>query len=193
MARAARAQAAASGLKEEAAMNALLILDEDAETELSEDLKSRLLRTLEENGHRVDVYALGRDDVTQCLGCLLCLTKHPGQCVNKDIVNEIRQEVGKYLATFFLTPVRYGHYSATMAAPINKGTGSHRWQVIIGYGEAIDPEEKSTFTDLTAKHRGEMDIVHPGMDRRVDVFVSESVEDNGRICRDVMSIGRGLA
>lgn len=68
-----------------------------------------------------------------------------------------------------------------MASPINKGTGCHNLQVIIGYGEDINDEEKSTFIDLTAKHRGSMDIVHPGMDKQVDVYVSSSIEDNRRI------------
>ena len=120
--------------------------------------------------------------MTPCLGCLLCLTKHPGEFVVKDIVNEIRKKANKYSATFFLTPVLFGHYSSTMASPMNKATGSHNLQVIIGYGEDMDDEEKNTFIDLTAKHRGKKDIVHPGMDRQVDVFVSSSAEDNIKIC-----------
>jgi hypothetical protein len=54
--------------------------------------------------------------------------------------------------------------------------------VIVGFGQDIDDEERSTFIDLTAKHRGKADIVHPGMDRQVDVFVSRSIEDNTRTC-----------
>ncbi len=163
-------------------MNVLLILDRDSRTELSDDLKAGVVGILEEKGHRVDVFELGKNDVFQCIGCLLCLTKHPDECVNKDIVNEIKKNVKKYSATFYLTPVLFGHYSSTMASAINKGTGSHNWQVIIGFGEDIDDEEKSTFIDLTAKHRGKADIVHPGMDEQVDVFVSQSVEDNEKIC-----------
>jgi len=167
-----------AGNIEEFTLNILLLLDKDSKTKLSEDLKARVITALEENGHQIQIYELGKNDVTPCIGCLLCLTKHPGECVNKDIVNEIRKTVKKYSGTIFLTPVLFGHYSSTMASPINKGTGSHKWQVIIGYGEDIDAEEKSTFIDLTAKHRGKMDIVHPGMDIQVDVFVAESIKDN---------------
>ncbi|MDD5700973.1 MAG: NAD(P)H-dependent oxidoreductase [Dehalococcoidales bacterium] len=163
-------------------MNVLLIMDKDSQTDLSENLKAGIVGFLEEKGHRVDVFELGKNDVFQCIGCLICLTKHPDECVNKDIVNEIKKNVKKYSATFYLTPVLFGHYSSTMASAINKGTGSHNWQVIIGFGEDIDDEEKSTFIDLTAKHRGKADIVHPGMDVQVDVFVSQSVEDNEKIC-----------
>ena len=164
-------------------MNTLLITDKNVKTTLSEDLKAKVIRALEENGHLVEVFELGKNDVAQCIRCLLCFTKHPGECVNKDIVNDIRKSVDKhkYSATFFLTPVVFGHYSSTVASPINKGTGCHSLQVIIGYGEDINDEEKSTFIDLTAKHRGSMDIVHPGMDKQVDVYVSSSIEDNSGI------------
>ena len=163
-------------------MNALLLLDQDSKTRLSEDLKVKVVRTLEEKGYGVDVVELARSEVVPCLGCLLCLTKHPGECVSKDIVNEIRKTVRKYSATFYLTPVLFGHPSSTIANALNRGTGSHRWQVIIGFGEDIDDEEKSTFIDLVVKHRGKADIVHPGMDSQVDAFVSISLEDNTRIC-----------
>ena len=163
-------------------MNTLVILDKDSKTKLSENLKVKVVRTLEEKGHRVEVVELGKNDVSPCLGCLLCLTKHPGECVTKDIVNEIKKNVKKYSATFYLTPVLFGHFSSTIANVMAKGTGSHNWQVIIGFGEDIDDEEKSTFIDLTAKHHGKADIVHPGMNRQVDVFVTRSIEDNTIIC-----------
>ena len=159
-----------------------MILDKDSKTNLSEDLKVKVVGTLEEKGHQVEVVELGQNDVSPCLGCLLCLTKHPGECVTKDIVNEIKKNVKKYSATFYLTPVLFGHFSSTIANVMAKGTGSHNWQVIIGFGEDIDDEEKSTFIDLTAKHCGKADIVHPGMNCQVDVFVSQSIENNTIIC-----------
>jgi hypothetical protein len=163
-------------------LNALVILDKDSKTKLSEDLKAKVVRTLEEKGYQVEVVELGHNDVSPCLGCFLCLTKHPGECVTKDIVNEIKKNIEKYSATFYLTPVLFGHFSSTMANVMAKGTGSRTWQVMIGFGEDIDDEEKSTFIDLIAKHHGKADIVHPGMNCQVDVFVTESIEDNTTIC-----------
>jgi len=55
-------------------MNAILILDKDGKTGLSEDLKERILRILKEKAHRVEVVELGRNDATPCLGCFLCIT-----------------------------------------------------------------------------------------------------------------------
>ena len=81
-----------------------------------------------------------------------------------------------------MTPVLFGHFSSVIKNAIDRGASGHNWQIIIGYGSDIDDEEKSTFMDLTAKHRGKVDIVHPGMNRQVDVFVTKSAEDSTAIC-----------
>ncbi len=165
-------------------MNASLISDRNARTPLSDDLKASILSILKQREYEVDVFELGEDDARPCLGCLLCLTKHPGECVSKDVVAEIIKGSGKYDLTIYLTPILFGHCSSIMKNAKDRGTGSHNWQITIGLGDDdVDEEELSTFIDLTAKHRGSADIVHPGMDRQVDVFVTRSVEDNAVICK----------
>ncbi|HNR68565.1 MAG TPA: hypothetical protein PKN04_11375 [bacterium] len=57
-----------------------------------------------------------------------------------------------------------------------------RQQVMIGYGNDIDEEEKSTFIDLTRKHLGEADIVHPDFDKQVDVYLTTCSQDSEAIC-----------
>ncbi len=163
-------------------MNTILILDKDAKTGLSEDLKERILRILKEKAHRVEVVELGRNDVTPCFGCFLCLTKHPGICVTRDRIAEIRNNVNRYDMTIFLTPVIFGHFESTIKCAIDRGCGNQNLQVVVGYGEDIDDEEKSTFIDLTRKHRGKADIVHPGFDKQVDVYLTTSSEDSDAIC-----------
>jgi multimeric flavodoxin WrbA len=163
-------------------MNTILILDKDAKTGLSEDLKERILRILKENGHRVEVVELGRNDVMPCFGCFLCLTKHVGICVTRDRIAEIRNNVNRYDMTIFLTPVIFGHFSSTVKCAIDRGCGSNNLQVMVGYGDNIDDEEKSTFIGLTRKHRGKVDIVHPGIDKQVDVYLTTSSEDSEAIC-----------
>jgi len=163
-------------------MNAILILDKDAETRLSQDLQERILKILKQKAHRVEVVELGRNDAVPCLGCLLCLTKHVGICVTRDRIAEIRNKNDRYDMTIFLTPVRFGHFGSTVKCTIDRGCGSNSLQVMVGYGEDIDDEEKSTFIDLTRKHRGRADIVHPGFDKQVDVYLTTSREDNDAIC-----------
>lgn len=163
-------------------MNTILILDKDAKTGLSEDFKERILRILKEKAHWVEVVELGRNDVTPCFGCLLCLTKHVGICVTRDRIAEIRNNVNRYDMTIFLTPVIFGHFGSTVKCAIDRGCGSNNLQVMVGYGDHIDDEEKSTFIDLTRKHRGKADIVHPGFDKQVDVYLTTSSEDSEAIC-----------
>lgn len=124
---------------------------------------------------------VGSKDAAPCLGCLLCLTKHPGECVCKDLVNDLKKRVQQYTMTVFMTPVIFGHYSSTIKNTIDRIGGSHELQVVLGYGEDIDDEESETFIDLTAKHRGNADVVHPRMDKQVDVFVARNLGDNGLI------------
>ena len=163
-------------------MNTILILDKDAKTGLSEDFKVRILEILKEKGHRVEVVELGRKDVTPCFGCLFCLTKHVGTCVTRDGIAEIRNHANRYDMTIFLTPVVFGHFGSTVKCAIDRGCGCQNLQVMVGYGDDIDDEEKSTFIDLTHKHRGKRDIVHPGFDKQVDVYLTTSSEESRSIC-----------
>jgi hypothetical protein len=171
-------------------MNTLLIIDKDTKTELSEDLRAKICKILTGKGHQIETVELGKKEVSPCLGlgCFQCVTKHPGECVSKDAVYPIKKNVQKYGLTVFLTPVLFGHFSSGIKNAIDRGAGSRNWQVIIGYGSDIDDEEKRTFIDLTAKHRGSADVVHPGMDRQVDVFVTGSAEDNTAICEALIRV-----
>ncbi len=166
-------------------MNALLLIDKDIKTGVSEDLKAKIYKIFDEKGYQIETVELGKNEVSPCLGlgCMHCVTKHPGECISKDPVYPIKKNVWKYDLTVFLTPILFGHFSSCIKNAMDRGAGSHNWQVIIGYGSDIGDEEKNTFIDLTAKHRGSKDIVHPGMDRRVDVFVTTSAEDNLAICK----------
>ncbi len=168
-------------------MNALIMLDKDAKTALSEDLRARITGSLAQKGHTIQAMELGKN-VAPCFGCLSCLTKHPGECISKDIVWDVIKNVRRYDMTVYLTPVLFGHFSSAIKNAMDRGTGSHNLQVVIGYGGDMDDEEESTFIDLVVKHRGKADVVHPGMDRRVDAFVTRSLADNAAICDALESI-----
>ena len=171
-------------------MKAVIISDSDSKTELSKNLTAGIVSVLTENGNQVRSVELEKDRVAPCLGCFLCATKHRGECVSRDIVGQIRRDVQQLGLTVFVTPVLFGHFSSTLKNAVDRGTGSREWQIVIGYADEIDDEEKNTFLDLTAKHRVSADIVHPGMDSRVDVHVTQSLEENAAICE---SLGRDLS
>jgi len=163
-------------------VNAILIADKDSKTALSEALESAVTSILEARGIETEVAELAAGDAAPSFGCFFCLTKHPGECVSRDLVNDLKKRAQQYTITIFLTPVIFGHFSSTIKNTIDRIGGSHELQVVIGYGEGIDDEEKNTFIDLTAKHRGAADVVHPGMDKQVDVYVTCGPQDNECIC-----------
>jgi len=166
-------------------MRAFVVADRDGSSALSADFKYRLLSLLGEKRYFVDTGELGRDDAAPCRGCLLCLTKHPGECVTKDRLGGLVRRmhaVRDDSITVFITPVVFGHPSSVIKNAIDRGAGSRTLQVFIGYGQDIDPEEESTFIDLIARHRGSADIVHPGMEKEFFVHVTRSEGDSAAIC-----------
>ncbi len=175
-------------------MKAVIFSDGDARTGLSEDLEARIAGLLRDNGDQLQVIGLERGKVAPCRGCFLCATlKYRGGCVNGDVVGQAKKELPNTDLTVYITPVVFGHYSSAVKNAVDRGGGSRRWQVVIGYGSDIDEEERSTFIDLTARHCGAADIVHPGMVAKADVYVTQSREENATICariREGLRLGR---
>jgi multimeric flavodoxin WrbA len=167
-------------------MNALFILDKEHKTRLSEELKDRILTLLNEKQYQVEVVEVGKVDAMPCLGCFRCITEHPGICATKDLIATVRNGAPRDLA-IFLTPVVFGHFGATIKCAIDRGSGGlNNVQVMIGYSEDIEDEEKNTFIDLTLKHRGIADVVHPGMDKGVYAHITTCTGDNDSICQAFM-------
>jgi len=168
-------------------MKAVILRERDARSELSEELESGLAKVLTDHGDEVRIVELERDRVAPCRGCFLCASEYRGACVSNDVVTDIKRETKELGLSVVLTPVVFGHYSSTVKNAVDRGVSSRTWHVVIGYGTDMDDEEKKTFIDLTAKHCGASDIVHPGMNARVDVLVTTSREDNAAICRSMKS------
>jgi len=172
-------------------MQVVLVTDRDWVTALSRHLTAGIAAVLRERGHEVRLLELGREDASPCRGCLLCFTKHPGECVSRDLVNELIH--AEHLrrgpaATVFVTPVLFGHPRSTIKNAMDRGAASRYLQIIVGCEEDIDDEEKSTFIDLYARHRGKVDIVHPGVDREVAAFVTTSEAENAAVCEALQDL-----
>ena len=174
-------------------LNILFILDGDARTDLSEDLRTKIAEIARAKQHGVGAIELRRNETPPCTGCLRCLTHHPGVCIFNESFARIIQQVPEYSVIVFLTPVLFGTFSSTMKNVIDRGgliIKNHKScrQIVIGYGEDATDEERSTFIDITAKHRGKADIVHPNLVESVDVYFTKSREDNERICQSLGNI-----
>jgi multimeric flavodoxin WrbA len=171
----------------------LLILDGDSRTDLSADVQERITEAAGARQRRVGTVELHRRDVPPCTGCFLCMTRHPGKCVFDRALARIFTHAVDHPAVVFLSPVLFGTFSSTMKNVIDRGgliIGNHRAcrQIIIGYGEDATDEERSTFIDITAKHRGKAEAVHPHLVEHVEVYFTRSREDTADICESLGSI-----
>jgi hypothetical protein len=61
-------------------------------------------------------------------------------------------------------------------------------KLIIGYGDDVDDEEKSTFLDIIARHRGSADVVHPDKKETIKVFVTRSIDDTKAACEEIRRV-----
>jgi multimeric flavodoxin WrbA len=126
--------------------------------------------------------------------------QHPGKCVyDASFTPALRRIVHRAPdchTVVFLTPVRYGTFSSTMKDIVEKGGFVIHYrkdckQIIIGFGEDATDEERGTFVDITAKHRGKADVVHPNLKEECAVYVTRSRHDSEGICETLLRDGQG--
>jgi hypothetical protein len=163
----------------------LLIVDGDARSELSDNLRSRTMNLASAKGHSVETLEVGRDELPPCIGCLECLTKRPGSCVYDKAFRHIAEKAASASFVVFLASSSFGNPSSAIKNLMDRGglivKDSATRQIVIGYGEEASAEEASTFVDAVAKHRGRADVVHPNLRETIEVFFTRSPKDNERI------------
>ena len=169
-------------------MKILLLEDEMRKTDLSAAFISNFLHSAESNGHSVEIVSLLKTDLAFCVGCMHCWTSETGACFFKDRLSELNEKLEGCSLQVILSPVQFGTFSSTAKALIDKGfginmfLGAHYPQLVVGYGEDISDEELECFVNISEKHRGEADIVHPELsDITVEVKVTRSLSDNEKI------------
>jgi len=164
------------------ALDVLILLDADAQSDLSASLVRRIEEMVRTKQHAMGTVELSRKDIPPCTGCLRCLTAHPGSCAYKACFDGIAEQASSCPVIIFLTSAPFGTFSSAVKNVIDRGAlvirnrGRCR-QVIIGYGEDATDEERATFIDVTVKHRGGADIVHPGVNETFEVYFARSQKD----------------
>jgi multimeric flavodoxin WrbA len=184
-------------------MNVLLISEAESRTELSDDLQARIVAMARAKQCGVEAVTLHRNDVPPCTGCFTCILNHPGRCAYArsfaPSLLRIIDHAPDLHAVVFLAPARYGTFSSTMKNIVEKGGFVIQYrkgcrQIIIGFGEDATNEERDTFIDITAKHRGKADVVHPDLMEECAVYFTRSRHDSGGICKSLEGIlERGTA
>jgi len=168
----------------------LIIIDADSPFLLADDLVRRILAE-EDPSRPAQMLVVRRNEVPPCTGCLHCITRHPGRCRLSAAFEGIRESSRGCPVVVFVGPVPFGTYSPAIKNLVDRGglvVAEHRTcrQIVVGCGEDITDEERSTFLDLTEKHRGTADVVHPKVHEQVEVVVSRSFEDNEAASRRIL-------
>jgi multimeric flavodoxin WrbA len=166
--------------------------DRDSRTALSDDLLEKVYALAAENGHTIESIELDRNDVAACTGCLRCWTEQTRECVSRDTLGDMTRHKKSCGIVLYLTPVMFGSMISTVKNALDKDdhlfTNRDRMKLIIGYGDDVDDEEKSTFLDIIARHRGSADVVHPDKKETIKVFVTRSIEDTDAACEEIRRI-----
>ena len=173
-------------------MKILLLLEADSATEVARQVRSGIEALAAAGGCTVTTVEVRRDEVPPCLGCLACMTRHPGICVHQRAFESILAQSGDCDVAVFLTAVVFGTFGSAMKNLIDRGgliIRNHRRcrQIFIGYGAEVTEEERRTFLDLTAAHRGKADIVHLNVRESIEVYFAGSKAEADSICRNIES------
>jgi multimeric flavodoxin WrbA len=153
-------------------MKSVIISDKDHQTPRFSQLREELMSYLK--NFDIDEIAVGRGDLAFCAGCFGCWIKTPGECVLRDDITRINRAVMNSDAVFYLSPVVFGQFSASIKTVIDRGLpnmlpffiirpdgstmhppryGQYPSSVFIGYGEEVSGEDAQLFADITQKHR----------------------------------------
>lgn len=159
-------------------MNVLFICDKENKTKASIDLYEKLSSLFSDKGYEGKTIEVGKKDLASCMGCFGCWIKTPGECVVNDLMTDINKSFINSDVVVYLSPIVFGQFSATMKNAVDRwlpnvlpffekvnGVTKHpkRYDkdpntIVIGYGDDLSEEEKSTFIDIN-RHRGDMENI----------------------------------
>jgi multimeric flavodoxin WrbA len=166
--------------------------DRDSRTALSDDLLEKVCALAAEKGYAIESILLDRNEAAACTGCLRCWAEQTRECVSRDTLGDMTRHKKRCGIVLYLTPVMFGSMISTVKNALDKDdhlfTNRDRMKLIIGYGDDVDDEEKSTFLDIIARHRGSADVVHPDKKETIKVFVTRSIDDTNAVCEEIRRV-----
>ncbi len=161
-------------------MNGILILDGTGGSALSELVRSKAIEIAAAKGYEAETLEIGRDDLPPCIGCLDCITKHPGSCIYDAAVRPIAEKAANRRLVLLLASSSFGNPSSAAKNVMDRGmliVKESCRQLVIGVGADASDEEASAFVDIVARHRGAAEIVHTRFRETIDAFFARRPED----------------
>lgn len=179
-------------------MNSLILSDKSCKSVLGDNLKTEIIKSLEESKSSFTHYNVDKGSISICKGCFNCWIKTPGECVIDDLGREIGKSYVQSDYLIILTPVLYGCYSPNIKATLDrsipnilpffkriKGEIHHHPRynkypnlIVIGYGEDITDNEIITLSSLVNANAVNFQTKNP------TVLICKSKNDIADIVKD---------
>jgi multimeric flavodoxin WrbA len=161
-------------------MKAYIISDKDEQTPMFDQLSQLVRSYLTARNFEIEEVQIGRADLTFCMGCFGCWVKKPGECVINDKISQINRTLINSDVAIYLCPVIFGQFSANIKNSIDRflpnalpffitrpdGStihpsrySSYPKQIMIGYDEELSLDDAQLFTDITKKHRTNIEVL----------------------------------
>lgn len=176
-------------------MKILLLYDIVQKNDLSEDFIKKLSEWSRNHNINFNILNIKKDDLHYCFGCMKCWANNKAVCIHKDRMKEYETYLPECSLVIFLSSVIFGTFSFTIKTFIDKGFahkiigGKLYPKMMIGYGLDITDEEKDCFIDITKKHCGYADEVHPEYSKSpVYVSTTRSINENIKVINKIEHI-----
>lgn len=177
-------------------MKVLLICDKNNRTKASIDLHEKIKELFSNKDYEIHNIEIGKKDLASCIGCFGCWIKTPGQCVINDMMSDINRSFINSDVVIYFTPIVFGQFSGNIKNAIDRwlpnvlpffqqynGRTRHpaRYEkypteIIVGYSDDITEEEKSTFLDITNKHRHDIKDIFLCLREDKNVEIVENIK-----------------
>jgi multimeric flavodoxin WrbA len=173
-------------------MKALIISDMEYQTNVYSQINTLIKNYLTEKNYDITEMQIVKDELAFCTGCFKCWAKTPGQCIINDNMSEINRISMTSDTVIYLSPVMFGQFSANIkntidrwlpnvlpffeAGPDDSTVHPPRYQsypknIIIGYGDELSKDDALLFSDITKKHRRDVDVLIYGSNE--EIFAEE--------------------
>ncbi len=161
-------------------MKAVIISDKDFQTELYMKLEGQVTSFLKSRGFETEIIKIGRAELKFCMGCFGCWVKKPGECIINDMMGRINRSFVNSDAVLYLSPLVFGQFSANIKNAIDRWLPNMRpffitrpdrstihparyklnpKVIMIGYGENLSDEDEQLFSDISKKHRSNVEVL----------------------------------
>ena len=152
--------------------------------------------TLEKEGIETETIHIGNKDIRGCIGCRRCKTT--GQCVFKDLVNEIAPKFAEADGLVVGTPVYYGSANGTIVSFMDRLFYSCGCDKRMKVGAAVVSARRggntATFDELNKYFTiSEMPVVSGAYWNQVHGYTAEDVEKDAEGLQNMRTIGRNMA